>query len=196
MEDNKTKKNYFSMGLLVFLWLLLVGGLSFAFFSIVFHDDDKTSTEVVSGLLSVQFTTDEYIDNIDMLPINDDEIFENNDVSVFSIQRASNNTTDDVYYNIYLEDIEITDNYKSQYIKWRLYNETNPGSSSIPISEGNFSGIGNNTTMQLNNQKISLPKNVTHNYTLYVWISNYPVNQSELLEGSLSAKIKIDAITE
>ncbi len=197
MNNDSKKKSYFRFGVLIFLWLLLIGSLSYAYFSVVFDNDDKTSTEVVTGLLSVDFTTGEYINNNDMWPINDSEIFSNSDKSVFSVKRSSTNTTDNVYYNIYLDDIVITDNYKSEYIKWKLYDSASPNSSSVAISEGNFENIGSNTSIQLNRERISLPKNVTHNYTLYIWISNSTTdNQTQLLEGSIEGKVKVIAVTE
>ena len=132
-----------------------------------------------------------------MWPINDEDIFTSGDISEFSVTRSANNTTDNVYYNIYLDDIIVSSNYKSSYIKWKLYDVENPTELSTPISQGNFLNIGNDTSLQLNNSKISLPKNVTHYYTLYLWISNSTsANQLELLEGSIEGKIKIVAVTE
>ena len=108
-----------------------------------------------------------------MWPINDEDVFTDGEKSLFSVTRSANNTVDNVYYNITLEDITITDNYsESSDIKWKLYNTSNPTSSDTPISSGTFSGITTSSTIQLNSQRISLPKNVTHNYSLFIWISN------------------------
>lgn len=198
MERKETKRSsYLKFGLIVFLWLLVIFGLSYAYFAVVFDNDDETTVTAETGKLAVDFITGEYIDNDSMWPTNDEDIFSGNDVSEFTVARSSDNTVSNVYYNIYLEDINITSNYKSAYVKWKLYNVENPTSSSTPIGEGTFQNIGNNTSLQLNQNRITLPDNVTHHYTLYIWISNDANNlQNDLLNGSLEAKVAIIAVTE
>lgn len=196
-ENNDSKKKYVLFGTIIFLWLLLIGALSYAYFSVVFDNNEKTTADVVTGLLSVDFETGEYINNSSMWPIDETDVISNGDRSAFSVKRSTTNTVDNVYYNISLEDIVITNNYKSADIKWKLYNTSTPTSSSVPISSGTFENLGSNTSVQLNQQRISLPNNVTHNYSLYIWINNSTTdNQLDLLNGSIEGKIKITAVTE
>ena len=196
MKEEK-KGNYFKFGVFIFLWLLLIGALSYAYFSVLFDNTDKTTADVVSGLLAVDFETGEYINNTSLWPISDNDVLTDGEKSVFSVKRSSTNTVDNVYYNISLSDIVLTNNYKSEYIKWRLYDTSEPTSSTVPISYGTFENIGSSTSLQFNSARISLPNNVTHNYSLYIWISNNEnENQTQLLNGSLEGKITITAVTE
>lgn len=196
-EENNSKKKYVLFGIVIFLWLLLIGALSYAYFSVLFDNDEKTNAEVVSGLLSVDFTTGQYINNTSMWPINADSVLTEGEKSTFTVARSASNTVDNVYYNIYLEDIAITNNYKSADIKWRLYDVTSPTTNTTPISQGTFENIGSSTSLQLNSARISLPKNVTHEYSLFIWINNSTTNnQISLLNGSLEGKIKVIAVTE
>lgn len=196
-HEINNKPNKFHIAIFISLWLLLIGGLSYAYFSVAFNNDEKTTTQVVSGQLAIDFETDEYIDNDSMWPIDDDNIFTNGDKSTFSIKRSQTNTVNNVYYDIWLDEIVISDNYKSADIKWKLFDEAEPTASSTPVSWGSFANIGNRTSLQLTSQKISLPEGVTHNYSLYIWINNSNVNNYEELQGgSIEGKIKVEAVTE
>ena len=42
-KDSKMK--YFRFGILVFLWLLLIGALSYAYFSVLFDNSEKTTAD-------------------------------------------------------------------------------------------------------------------------------------------------------
>jgi hypothetical protein len=195
-EKNSSSKKYVYFGIIVFLWLMLIGTLSFAYFSIVFDNDDKTGADIITGKLSVDFVTGEYINNSSMWPINDSDVLSGGDKSVFSVTRSSDNTVDNVYYIISLGDIVITENYKSADIKWSLYDTASPTSETAPISSGSFADL-NTDSIQLTQTKISLPKNVTHTYSLFIWISNSEENnQTQLLNGQISGTINITAVTE
>ena len=196
-EKNNSNKKYVYFGIIIFLWLLLIGALSFAYFSVVFDNDEKTGAEVVTGLLSVDFVTGQYIDNSSMWPINDSDVIAQGDKSVFSVSRSETNTVENVYYNISLGDLDISENYKSADIKWKLYDTATPTAESTPISSGSFLGLGNDTSIQLNQTMIELDENVTDTYSLFIWISNSESeNQLGLLDGHIEGKIVITAVTQ
>lgn len=196
----KTKKrnNLVINAILIFIWLFLISSLSYAYFSMNFEKNkENTKANVIAGKLDVVFETSEYISNSDVWLVNDADIFTDADKSVFTVKRSESSTVEDVYYNIYIDELEITENLKDEDVKWRLYNVENPTSETLSIAEGNFNNIGNITNIQLNQARIYLPKNTTHTYTLYMWFSNDEnVNQLELLNGNLNCRIKLLAITE
>ncbi len=193
-EDNNKNNKYVRYGVLIFLWLLLIGGLSYAYFTMNINNDDKTSTKVTTGRLDINFTEGEYINNESMWPINDEDVFSSGDKSNFSVGWSNNNTVEKVYYNIYLDNIIISDNFKSDYIKWILLRDNDPQNV---IGTGSFVNASNDSLIQLNTYPIRLFENEIHDYSLYLWISDSGQNnQNSLLEGSLSARVRIDAVTQ
>lgn len=198
MENTEQKNSNVRFIGFLFLWFLLIGSLSYAYFSISFSKNkDDIKANVVSGKLAVDFETSQYIDNESLWPQNDSEVIGITDKTTFTVQRGDDSTVDNVYYVINLSDIEISDNYKSQYVKWALFDEEEPTSSSTPINQGNFSTLGNNTSLQLTMQRVTLPDNVTHTYSLYIWISNsVDQNQLELLNGYVRGRVEVIAVTE
>ena len=193
----KDNSNKLFIGFL-FLWFLLIGSITYAFFTLSYSKNkDDVKASVVAGKLDVDFETSQYIDNESVWPTNDSEVLTSIDPTIFTITRSNDNTVDDVYYVINLSDIEISSNYKSAYLKWALYDTDEPTSSSTPISEGNFANIGSSTSLQLTMQRVTLPENATHTYSLYIWISNSTTqNQLELLEGYIRCRIQVVAVTE
>ena len=197
-KETKKRNHLFLNAILIFLWLFLVGGLSYAYFSISFEKNkENTKATVIAGKLDVDFETSEYISNKNTWLINDEEIFTKSDKTVFTVKRSEQSTVEDIYYNIYIDELNITDNLKHADVKWRLYDVENPTSETKVVAEGNFENIGDITNIQLNQARIYLPEEDTHTYTLYMWFSNdKSENQLELLNGNLSCKIKLLAITE
>ena len=199
MKKKTKKRNHLVLNaFLIFLWLFLIGGLSYAYFSISFEKNkENTKAKVIAGKLDVDFETSEYISNKNTWLINDEEIFTKSDKTVFTVTRSEQSTVKDIYYNVYIDELNITDNLKHADVKWRLYDVENPTSETIYVAEGNFDNIGNITNIQLNQARIYLPEEETHTYTLYMWFSNDKnENQLELLNGNLSCRIKLLAITE
>ena len=197
-SDANQNENWVKNFILIFLWLLLVSGLSYAYFSIVFEKNKENTKAIVNaGKLDINFETSEYISNNNAWLVNDTDIFTSADKVIFTVSRNENSTVDKIFYNIYIDDLVISDNLKNADVKWRLYRELNPTESSSYIAEGNFELIGNETTIQLNQAKIFLPENEIHEYTLYMWFSNdNDENQLNLLNGAISCRIKILAVSE
>lgn len=195
---HKSKNNLVFNAILIFLWLFLVGGLSYAYFSVNFEKNkENTKANVIAGKLDVDFETSEYINNNNLWLVNDEEIFTKSDKTVFTVKRSEQATVEDIYYNIYIDELNISDNLKHSDVKWRLYNIANPTAETDVIAEGNFENIEDITNIQLNQARIYLPEEEIHTYTLYMWFSNDEnENQLELLNGTLSCKIKLLAITE
>ena len=197
-KETKKSNNLVINALFIFIWLFLIAGLSYAYFSISFEKNkENTKANVVAGKLDVDFETSEYISNSSVWLINDTDIFTDADKSVFTVKRSEASTVDDVYYNIYIDELEITENLKHADVKWRLYNVINPTSETEAVAEGNFENIKDITSIQLNQARIHLSKEETHTYSLYMWFSNKEnENQIELLNGTLKCKIKLLAVTE
>ena len=196
ISNNKTKKNIILSIVLVISLVLLTFSVSYAFFAKkTVKNGSETKVDVTSGKLNVDFITSEYITNDNAKLVNDNEVYINADKCVFDIERASDNTTEDVYYVIDLVDINISDNLKqSTYFKWALYDSNTLDSSSVPIVKGNFTNLTDNK-LSIINTPVSLPKDITHAYSLLIWTSNDESTlQNELLEGTFNAKVMVTAV--
>ncbi len=194
-EKNR-ENNYFIWAfVLVVLLIVMAVSLTYAYFSRnVSQVGDDPTTTITTGKLDVDFLTSEYIINTDAQLVDDEEAYILADRSSFSVSRSKDNTVDKVYYTLKLVDIDITDNLKSSYLKWRLYDTADVTSSTEPINYGDFSNFENNS-IELHATKIALPNDVTHNFVLIIWLSNDETkNQTELLKGSLSVKVEVTAV--
>ena len=197
MEKN-TDRKYIIISIIFVLFLLLVGiSATYAFFTRrVESSGEKTKSEVLTGVLDIDFITNKYIHNTNTKLINDEDIFEKADKSMFTIQRSVESTVDNVFYNLYLDILILPEEFKSKYVKWALYDTDNPDNTFVPISKGTFENIGNIKKIQLNQTSIDLQKNDKHNYTLYMWLSYSDTeNQNYLLEKELEVKISAEAVT-
>lgn len=200
-EKRKTSNLIFSI---VFVCFLLLIGISatYAFFSRrVESNGEETKANVITGVLDIDFETSEYIQNSKTHLVNDEEIFTEADKTVFTVKRAETSTVDNVNYNLYLDILSISKNFKSEYLKWSLYDTESPTSESTPIASGDFKELGDSTRIQLTPKEVDLPKTDTHNYTLYIWLSYSDTElQNELLSNELttskiSAKVTTWAVT-
>lgn len=182
---------------LVVLLIIIAISFTYAYFSKnVTQTGEDPSTNMETGLLDVDFLTSEYIANTNAMLIYDNEAYKEADKSIFSVARSELNTVERVYYTLELVDISITENLKSKYLKWRLYETTDITETTEALSEGDFLDIVDNK-ISLYDTKIPLAKNATHNFTLLIWLSNDDANnQNELLEGTVSAKIQVTAVNE
>lgn len=181
--------------ILVMLLIIIAVSITYAFFSRnVTQTGDDTETKITAGKLDVDFVTTQYITNTDAKLINDTDAYSLADRTAFSVTRSAENTVEKVYYTLKLTDIDITENLKSEYLKWQLYDTDVVSASTKPLSSGDFTTITDNT-LDLYTSKISLAKEVTHNFVLLVWLSNDEnKNQTELLKGSLNAKVEVTAV--
>lgn len=181
--------------ILICMLIVLAISLTYAYFSkkVVQNGDDPV-TNVQTGVIDVDFTTSEYISNSSAKLINDNEAYLLADKTVFSVSRSALNTVEKVYYTLSLVDINISDNLKSQYLKWRLYETTDITDSTKPLSSGTFENLEGDV-MDLYNTKIPLAKDVIDEFVLLVWLSNdESKNQIDLLEGKISAKVQVTAV--
>ncbi len=194
----KEEKKEIVISIIFVLALLLIGiSATYAFFSRrIESSKEKTQSNVISGVLDIDFITNKYIHNTQTFLVKDDEIFEKADKSVFTIKRSSESTVDNIKYNLYLDIIVLSEELKSEYVKWALYDTSTPDNNSIAISNGNFKDIGDLTKIQLNQTQIYLPKEDSHDYTLFVWLSySDTVLQNEFLQKELEVKVSAEAIT-
>ena len=207
VKDN-TKKRIILGSLIIVMSVVIIGiSISYAYYLNVIDVTGDQGTNLTSGNLSMSFATDndQYINATSASLINDSEVTDesNNDYTQFTISFASGNTASEAYYNIYLTDITMTQNLKSSYVKWALY-ET--GNLTTPVATGTFNDAVLSDTANedktYNADDILLTtsslttSDTAKSYRLYIWLSNDPdYNQISLLDGKLNVTVGFRATT-
>ncbi|MBE6154313.1 MAG: hypothetical protein E7163_01890 [Firmicutes bacterium] len=210
----KSSKEHLIASLIVVMSFIVIGiSGSYAFYENAINTSGETGLNVNSGSnnLTIDFATEngQIINSSLAGLINDAEVTSKADYTEFSVSLPNNSKVETSIYNLYLTEIRMTDNFKSEYLKWALYD-----SSNNPIKDtdgnavvGNFSGVtlspeadsngiyDASDIVILSNKEVN--KGATHTYRLYVWLSNDPDKlQNELLEGSLSMKVGFKAVVK
>ena len=192
-KDN-TKKRLILASLIIVVSVVIIGiSLSYAYYlnTVEEVNPGNQGTSITSGELTMNFTTDRLINASSAGLINDANVVTEGDYTQFSVSLPENADASTATYSLYLTELTITDNLKSTYVKWALYDST--GTSEI-IS-GNFASATTGTNLPLQSN-ITINRGETDSYRLYIWLSNDEnVNQIDLLNGSLSAKVGFRATT-
>lgn len=192
-KDN-TKKRLILASLIIVMSIVIIGiSLSYAYFinTIEEVNPDNQGTSITSGELTMNFTTDRLINATSAGLINDADVVTEGDYTQFSVSLPSNADASSATYSLYLTELNITDNLKSTYVKWALYD----AKGTNEITSGNFVSATTGTNLSLQNN-ITINRGETNSYRLYIWLSNDEnVNQIDLLNGSLSAKVGFRATT-
>ena len=193
---DKSKKRITLSALIIVMSVIIIGvSMSYAYFINTVEEVNvgNQGTTVTSGELTMNFTTvdDKYINATSASLIDDADVTTEGDYTSFSVTLPSTSDANSATYSLYLTDLTITDNFKSEYVKWALYN----ADGTSVISSGNFTTATTGTNMTLQDG-ILITSGQTTAYRLYIWLSNDSnTNQIELLNGSLSAKVGFRAVT-
>lgn len=159
--------------------------LTFAYFSLTIISPDSNNGLVIHAAnFDTTFATNQYINVTNAMPINESDKEEKADHTDFTLTLLKDTG---INYNVLLTNLNISDNLKIADFKWELLEDDNL------IASGNFAGVGELTEMQLNNELLTLESG-SKNYVFRLWISNTPDDQSDLLGGTFSGKIKIVSI--
>ena len=146
--------------------------------------------------------------NVNLVPILDSEVESNisNVIRIdFKVGGASNNNNDNIIYDIVLNDLEVSCDLLSPYIKWNLFK--NGSQISNGSLDYNFDTIKNGRLILTNIQQdlvdYNSDKSVYDSYTFYMWVSDScqesdinnctdVVDQSSLLNKVLRGKIEVN----
>ena len=164
--------------------------ISYAYFAAKINGKGE-ETKVTAGILDLDFATSSYINLADMLLIDSDEVSAKAPHTDFVVKHKSTSTVS-TKYNLYLTELNISDNFKSNYLKWQLIKDGNV------LYTGDFKNAVNNEDLLLTTtpQELSITKTAGDSYALRIWLENDPnVNQISLTNGSLTAKVKVVAKT-
>ncbi len=193
LADN-TKKRIILGSLIIVMSIIIIGmSISYAYYVNTVNEVNPTSqgTTFTSGELTMNITTSQNISADAASLIDDADVLTEADYTAFSIVMPSSSDADTATYQLYLTELTITDNFKSADVKWALYN----ADATSQIASGNFLNATTGTNFPLVDN-ITITNGETTAYRLYIWLSNDPIeNQTDLLNGSLSAKVGFTATT-
>ena len=192
--ENNAKKRLILASLIIVMSIIIIGlSLSYAYYlnQVVEVNPDNQGASITSGELTMNFATERVINAISAGLVSDADILTEADYTQFSVTLPSTAKVDSATYTLYLTELTITDNLKSNYVKWALYD----GNGTSEITNGTFLNATTGTDLTIDTG-ISISKGETDSYRLYIWLSNDEnVNQIDLLNGSLSAKVGFRATT-
>ena len=192
--ENNAKKRLILASLIIVMSIIIIGlSLSYAYYlnQVVEVNPDNQGASITSGELTMNFATERVINAISAGLVSDTDILTEADYTQFSVTLPSTAKVDSATYTLYLTELTITDNLKSNYVKWALYD----GNGTSEITNGTFLNATTGTDLTIDTG-ISISKGETDSYRLYIWLSNDEnVNQIDLLNGSLSAKVGFRATT-
>ena len=187
MKDKKESKLNYKFLIMIAVIVPIILSVSYAYFLARVSGDNT----IIDGNATNKFdidliTTDNgYINASDMLPISETASADKAAKGIFSVKTGSNDYK--INYSLSLTDITLSDNLKSSNdLKWELRSSD----TNTKISSGTFKNAS--STLLLKNN-IIINKNQTNNYELRIYVLETNTNQLELLDGTLSAKVTMDA---
>lgn len=187
MKDKKESKLNYKLLIMISVIVPIVLSISYAYFLATVSGDNT----VIDGNATNKFeidlitTDDGYINASDLLPISEDESSSKAAKGIFSVKTGDNDYK--INYSLSLTNIEISDNLKaSEDLKWELWDTD----TKIKIANGSFKDA---TAPLLLKDNFIINKNKTNNYEIRIYVLETNSNQIDLLDGTLSAKVTLDA---
>ena len=187
MKDKKESKLNYKFLIMIAVIVPIILSVSYAYFLARVSGDNTVIDGNATGKFDIDLiTTNEgYINASDLLPISEDVSKDKAAKGIFSVKTGSNDYK--INYSLSLTDITLSDNLKSSNdLKWELWSSD----TNTKISSGTFKNAS--STLLLKNN-IIINKNQTNNYELRIYVLETNTNQLELLDGTLSAKVTMDA---
>ena len=138
---------------------------------------------------TVVFAQTEFIESTQNMPIYDEDRYRYANKNSFSVTLGENLQEYETGLEIILSDINISEELKIQNYKYELLQNNQV------ISNGDFSSIGNNTTIKLLPMTIMTPDKYpyTYVYELYIWLSEDETDQNYLMNKNFGAKIEVNS---
>lgn len=138
---------------------------------------------------TVLFAQTEYISSTQNMPIYDEDRYKYANKNSFTVTLGENLKEYQTGLEIILNNINIANELKIKNYKYELLENQKI------IASGDFSNIGELTSIELLPMTIMTPKNypTTYFYELYIWLSEDETNQNELMNKIFSAKIDVNS---
>ncbi len=201
---NKSGKYFAKVMVLVVSLMVLAFSGTYAYFTMNIEGNTKTTT-ATSGVFKIESSleTANAINNSKMVLINESEKDERADAVTFTVTSSSDTDVDGEFY-LYIQDVVLSKNFYSKYLKWEILkgNEVvssgsfeNAERTDEPQEGEDEKALTTIDQFKLNEEGINIPKNTTTTYKFRMYLLNDEnVNQIELTEGRFEGKLFMEAI--
>ena len=125
IQKDNTKKRILLGSLIIVVSIVIIGiSLSYAYFlnEVQEINPDNQGTNITSGELTMNLTSEKYITANGASLINDADIVTKGDYTSFSVTLPSDADASSASYSLYLTELTISDNFKSKYIYYQRNN--------------------------------------------------------------------------
>ena len=138
---------------------------------------------------TIVFAQTEFITSTQNMPIYDEDRYKYANKNSFTVTLGENLKNYETGLEIILNNINISNELKIKNYKYELLENKKV------IRSGDFSNIGNSTSIKLLPMTVMTPSNYpyTYVYELYIWLSEDETNQNELMNKNFGAKIDVNS---
>jgi len=182
------KKMIILLSITVSIMFGILLGISYAWYAY-----ENAETNIIAStkkeLPTIQFMQTEYIKSTQNMPIYDEDRYKYANKNSFTVTLGENLKEYETGLQIVLNNIEIANELKIKNYKYELLENKRI------ISTGDFSILGDETSIELLPMTIMNPVNYpyTYVYELYIWLSEDETNQNDLMNKPFGAKIDINS---
>lgn len=163
-------------------------GVSFAWYQYS-NAESNVKGSTIKEKPTIIFSQTEYINSSINMPIEDMDRYRYANKNSFNIIYNEKLKKYEIAIDISLVDINMSEELKNSNYKYELVEDNKT------IASGDFSSIGNSSALTLLPTTMVIPQNYpeTHEYTLYIWLSDNKTNQNNLMNKKFSAKINVNS---
>lgn len=182
------KKMIIVLTITITIILCLMSGVSYAWYAYSNAESNVAGT-TIKEIPTVIFAQTEYISSTQILPIYDKDRYVYGNKNSFNITINENLKDYQVGIEILLTNIKMADELKISDYKYELLQ------SGKVLAKGDFSSIGESTTINLLPMTLMTPNTYpeTYSYELYIWLSESKENQNHLMDKGFSAKVNVNS---
>lgn len=161
-------------------------GVSYGWYAYA-NAESNIKSNTLKETPTIVFAQTEYITSTQNMPIYDEDRYRYANRNSFTITLGKNLQEYETGIEITLDNIKIEEDLKIENYKYELLENKKV------ISNGNFSNIGDTTTIKLLPMTIMTPGSYpsTYVYEFYVWLSEDETNQNDLMNKKFGAKINV-----
>lgn len=161
-------------------------GISYGWYAYSNAESD-ISANTIKEAPTIVFAQTEYITSTQNMPIYDEDRYHYANKNSFTVTLGENIKEYETGIEITLENINIEEELKIRNYRYELLQNKKI------ISSGDFSSLGENTTIKLLPMTIMTPSSYpyTYVYEFYVWLSEDETNQNNLMNKKFGAKINV-----
>ena len=176
------------LSITVSIMLGVLMGISYGWYAYS-NAESNINASTLKEAPTVVFAQTEYITSTQNMPIYDEDRYRYANKNSFTVTLGENLLEYETGLEIILNNINIANELKIKNYKYELLQNKKV------ISSGDFSAIGNNTSIKLLPMTIMTPDNYpyTYVYELYIWLSEDDTNQNDLMNKSFGAKIDVNS---